>query len=155
MKTRSDMITLFVVRPAELGASHEFLQLHRESGDYLGNTWQLVRGTVEASETATQGALRELKEETGLVPDEMYRLASVESFYLPHDDTLWHSVAFLAIVSRAAQVVLNEEHDAHRWVGRERMMQEMMWASERMLFPDLCRDVLDQGAAKPYLKVAL
>ena len=30
--------------------------------DYLGNTWQIVRGTVEEKETFLQGALRELRD---------------------------------------------------------------------------------------------
>jgi 8-oxo-dGTP pyrophosphatase MutT (NUDIX family) len=153
MKSRDAMVTVFVVRPDERGASQEFLQLHRSPDDYLGNTWQLVRGGVDAGETFAQAALRELMEEAGLTPQEFYRLGAVESFYTDVDDTLWHSVAFCAVVDRAQKVRLNEEHDAFRWIARDKIECEMMWASERKLLPDLCRDILDNGAAKEHLLI--
>jgi 8-oxo-dGTP pyrophosphatase MutT (NUDIX family) len=155
MKTRSDMVTVFVARPDSRGESHEFLQLHRAPQDYMGNTWQIVRGTVEPGETAVQGALRELREEAGLAPNEFYRLGSVESFYIPNDDTLWHSVSFLALVTREANVVLNEEHDDARWIPRSEILDETMWPSERWLLRDLCQDILDNGSAKPHLRIDL
>jgi dATP pyrophosphohydrolase len=68
MKIRYDMIACHVVRPDETGASHEFLQLRRRADDYLGGTWQIVRGTCLPDEPAWQAALRELEEETGLRP---------------------------------------------------------------------------------------
>ena len=153
MKSRDAMVTVFVVRPDENGASQEFLQLHRSPDDYLGNTWQIVRGGVDAGETFAQAALRELIEEAGLTPREFYRLGAVESFYTDADDTLWHSVAFCAIVDRAQDVRLNEEHDAFRWIARDKIEREMMWASERRLLPDLYRDILDNGPAKAHLRI--
>lgn len=155
MKSRQDMITLFVVRPGEADGSYEFLQLHRSPNDYLGNTWQIVRGGVDANESYAQGVLRELREETGLRPVKFYRLGTVESFYTEADDTLWHSVAFCAIVDRAAIVKMNEEHDDFRWVPRQAMKGLTMWASERGLLEELLRDILDDGIAKAHLEIAL
>ena len=79
----------------------------------------------------------------------------VEVFYTPFDDTIWHSVAFCAIVDRAQEVVLNEEHDAFRWIARADFDRHIMWASERALLPDLCRDILDNGIAKPELRLKI
>ncbi len=155
MKTRSDMVTVFVARPDSAGTSHEFLQLLRAPEDYMGNTWQIVRGTVEAGETAVEGALRELREESGLIPGEFYRLGRVESFYIPTDDTLWHSIVFCALVSREAEVKLNEEHDDSRWISRSNILAHTMWPSERSLLADLFHDILDIGSAKPYLRISL
>jgi 8-oxo-dGTP pyrophosphatase MutT (NUDIX family) len=155
MNARHDMITMFVVRPDASGRSQEFLQLRRVIDDYMGGTWQIVRGGVEPGENVIHGALRELREETGLIPRELYRLSCVESFYTPVDDTLWHSVAFCAIVGRSQEVVLNHEHDALRWIARDQMDRHLMWASERQLLSDLCRDILDNGPAKPFLVVEM
>jgi 8-oxo-dGTP pyrophosphatase MutT (NUDIX family) len=155
MKCRHDIITVFVVRPDDGGTSHEFLQLHRVPDDYLGDTWQLIRGGVDEGESFAAGALRELREEAGLTPREFYRLGAVESFYTNVDDTLWHSVVFCAIVERSQVVTLNEEHDALRWVPRERMDTQCMWTSERALLPDLCRDILGDGPAKPHLRLPI
>lgn len=155
MRVRHDMVTVFVVRPDETSTSHEFLQLRRSAGDYMGGTWAIIRGGVEASETYVQGALRELREESGLAPRELFRLGSVESFYTSFDDTLWHSVSFIAIVERDQLVKLNDEHDALRWVPRQQIDRETLWPSERHALEDLCRDILDSGPAKPYLRIDL
>lgn len=155
MNVRHDMIGVFVVRPSSDGASHEFLQLHRAPGDYLGGTWQIIRGGVDAGETYVAAALRELREEAGLSPRELYRAPTVESFYLAVDDTLWHSVMFCARVDREARIQLNDEHDAFRWTPREQMLDLCMWASERAVLADVFRDVLADSPAKPHLRVAL
>src|SRR5688500_9597163 len=121
MNVRHDMVTVFVVRPAATGASHQFLQVRRAPGDYMGDTWQIVRGGVETGESAVHAALRELREETGVSPREFYRLGCVESFYTSVDDTLWHAVPFCAIVGRDDTVRLNDEHVDFRWIGRGRI----------------------------------
>ena len=153
MQVRHDMVTVFVARPDASRASHEFLQLKRAEGHYLAGTWQIVRGGVEPDETYIAGALRELREETALTPAEFYRLAMVESFYIPQGDTLWHSVAFLALVPTDAVVRLNDEHTDFRWIPRSNIDAETMWASERLVLASLLRDILDNGAAKEHLRV--
>jgi len=147
------MVTVFVVRHAANG--FEFLRLRRSPDDFLGNTWQTIRGGVESGETATQAAVRELKEEAGLTPVEFYRLGSVETFYLDVDDRIWQSPAFCAIVDREAEVKLNHEHGEFRWLPRESILAEIMWASERALLNDLLIDILDNGPARSYLRIYL
>jgi dihydroneopterin triphosphate diphosphatase len=155
MNVSSNMVTIFVVRPTADATSHEFLQLHRVPDDYMGDTWQLIRGGLNENENAVAGALRELREESGLTPQEFYRLGTVESFYTAIDDTLWHSVAFCALIARDAQLALNEEHDAYRWTPRDKFPQVCMWASERNLLDELLREILDDGPAKPHLRISL
>jgi dATP pyrophosphohydrolase len=153
MNVRDDMVAVFVVRPDVGGSSHEFLQLKRAPTNYMGDTWQIVRGGIDEGERATDAALRELREETGLSPREFYRLGCIESFYTAVDDTLWHAVPFCAIVGRDDAVRLNEEHVDFRWVARHRIGAESMWASERRVLDELMRDVLDESAAKPHLRI--
>jgi dihydroneopterin triphosphate diphosphatase len=155
MNVRHDMVTVLVVRPDSSGKSHEFLQLHRVAHDYMGGTWQIIRGGVNADETYVNAALREMTEESGLYPREFYRLDSVESFYTAVDDTLWHSVAFCAIVDREERAQLNNEHDDFRWIAREQIERHTMWSSELQLLSDLRRTILDNGPAKLFLKIDL
>lgn len=153
MTVKSGMITVFVVRPDVSGDSHEFLQLLRAPQVIHGNTWQVVRGKVEAGETFLDAGLRELREETALVPREYFRVGTVETFYTSIGDTIWHSVPFLALISREQKVVLNDEHTDFRWMPRRQMDANVMWASERQLLVDLCRDILDRGPARDHLRI--
>src|SRR5689334_8434359 len=107
--------------------AYEFLQLLRAGGDDLGGTWQTVRGTIESGETAVAAAIRELREETGIVPREFYRLGTVETFYDVTDDAIIHSVPFLACVGGGAKVKLNDEHDAFRWIAAADVNEAFMW----------------------------
>lgn len=155
MNVRHDMVTVFVVRPDESGRSHEFLQLRRAGQRYMTGTWQIIRGGVKPGETYLHAALREMREESGLEPVEFFRLGSVESFYLPADDAIWYSAPFCAIVDRSQPVQLNDEHDAFRWIARERIETETMWGDQRRLLRDLMRDILDNGPGKPFLRIDL
>jgi len=119
----------------------------------MGGTWQPVSGAIEPGETAWQAAIRELHEEAGLAPVELYRLPVVNTFYISDGDTLWHSVPFCAIVDPAEPVVLNDEHDALRWVARCDADKAFMWATDRSAIAELCRTILDDGEAKPYLRI--
>ncbi len=151
MHLRHDMIAVFIVRPA--GESHEFLQLRRSAGDFMGGTWQTVCGRIEAGETAIQAAVRELREETGLVPLEFYQLDRVNTFFIAAEDTIYHSVAFCAIVPADASITLDAEHDAWRWVAREEVMEAFLWPGEHDQIAELCRQVLDGGAAKGHMRI--
>jgi dATP pyrophosphohydrolase len=153
MNARHDMVTVFVVRPRADLSSHEFLQLRRVATDYMGGTYQTIRGGIGRGESGAAAALREMREESGLTPIEFYRLGSVESFYVPADDAIWHAAAFCAIVGPSAEPTLNDEHDAARWVRAEQADEAFMWSSERPLIEEINRVILGNGPAKPYLRL--
>ena len=155
MNVRYDMVACYVVRLTADGAGHEFLLLRRAPGEFMAGAWAVVRGTREDGETAWAAASRELREETGLVPLEFYQLDTVDVFYLATGDTIWHCPGFCAVVGRDAEIVLNEEHDAFRWTPRDRIESEVLWPGERNQLAELCRAILDGGAAKPYLRIPL
>src|SRR5438105_4540344 len=138
MNVRYDMVAVYVVRPDGTGKLDEFLQLRRSPGEYLAGAWSIVRGQIEPNETAWQAALRELHEETGLVPKELYKMTLMEIFYLIQDETIWHVPVFCALVERDATIALNHEHDDHRWIGRSEIMKNLMWANERQLIEEIC-----------------
>src|SRR5215213_1808569 len=147
-------VSCFVVRPTANG-SHEFLQVLRARGKYMGETWQLVTGGIDDRETAWQAALRELDEETGLTPVEFYQVDVINTFYLAATDSISMSPMFCAIVSANAEVKLNDEHTDFRWVPQEKMQAAVMWPGERAALAELCREILDNGPAKAYLKIKL
>lgn len=152
MNVQTRKIVVFIARPAGAG-DHEFLQLRRHNTGYLDGTWQTVRGSIEAGETAVQAALRELREETAVVPAELYRLGSVETFYDLSSDAVWHSAAFFALLARDANVTLNEEHDAMRWVHEAELDAHFMWPSEKPLLKEISTELLTDSLCKPHLRI--
>ena len=153
MRVRHDMVACFVVRVPGSASEAEFLQLRRVPGDYMGGAWSTVRGGIETKEKAWEAALRELREETGIEPREFFQLDTVDVFYLHGDDTLWHCPGFCAVVDPDVKVTLNSEHDAFRWVKRANIDREFMWPGERAQLAELCREILDEGPAKKYLRI--
>lgn len=152
MKVRYDIVQCYVIRKA-YGGGHEFLQLRRVPDDFMGGHWTTVSGGILEGETAWQAALRELKEETGLVPTEFYQLDSVNTFYMAHDDAIWNCPNFCAVVPMEADVRLNEEHDAYRWLPRVSYIQQILWPGERTACAELCREIIDNGPAKSLLRL--
>jgi len=151
MNVRYDVVQCFVLRPA--GGAYEFLQMRRSAGDFMGGSWQTVYGKIEGTETAWQAAVRELREETGLSPVEFYQLDTVNTFYLAARDEIWHVPMFCAIVDPEAQVRLNAEHDAVRWVARPQAMEAFIWPGEKSALRELVREILDNGPAKVHMRI--
>src|SRR4051812_43452616 len=89
-------VIVFVIRPAANG--HEILLGRRAEGRYLGGTWQLITGAIEPDETAWQAGIREVREETGLAIQEMYRLSHLTQFYRPDIDSICVAPMFAAFV---------------------------------------------------------
>jgi dihydroneopterin triphosphate diphosphatase len=153
MNLRYDLIECYVVRPGSTG--HEFLLLRRAPGCYMAGAWYTVAGHIHQGESAVQTAVRELREETALLPLELYCLDRVGSFYVPSEDTLWHAVIFCALVAADAPVRLNPEHDAFRWAPRQTAAAQFLWSSSREAVAQIGTEILDGSIAKPYMQIRL
>jgi 8-oxo-dGTP pyrophosphatase MutT (NUDIX family) len=152
---RLDMICCFVLRQSPSGTGYEHLQLLRAKDDFMGGTWQPISGTIEPGETAVAATLRELREEVGLVPAEFYKLSHVDVFLIAQDDTLWHRIAFCALVDRDARVILNDEHEDFRWIPDLNAEANFMWPGEKTSIAEIRSDILNESLAKPYLRILL
>jgi dihydroneopterin triphosphate diphosphatase len=106
--------------------------LIRRCSPYLCGTWQMVSGKIEAGERAWEAALREIWEETGIVPDRFYSADTVETFYLKSQDKILNCPVFVGIVSSLSSVTLSpQEHDAYEWVDLETAMKKLVWSEQR------------------------
>lgn len=88
----------------------------------------MVSGKVEKGETAWEAALREIKEETGLVPDRFYSANRLEQFYEVSQNCINLVPIFAGFLDHDAPVTLSHEHSEFRWVAYDRL-------SEHVSFP--------------------
>jgi dihydroneopterin triphosphate diphosphatase len=148
---RADGIAVYIYRKTPLV---EFLQVRRSgvAGEYAAS-WQTVYGGVEAGETATIAALRELKEETGLTPLRMWQVEYLESFYFRPKDYVIMMPVFAVEVARDAVITLNEEHDAFRWVAEARVDSSFMWRSQREALHILLETLRNPGESERFMEV--
>ncbi|MCS7032901.1 MAG: NUDIX domain-containing protein [Phycisphaerae bacterium] len=146
------MIAVYVARRNE--ATWEFLQLLRGPGRYLAGTWATVYGGVNSGETAWQAALRELFEETGIVPEALYRLPTARAFYTAGDDTLWLVPAFCALVLPDAAIRLNDEHVAYRWIASDQARDLFLWPTDRAAIVEIVHELLrEDSPLRDYLRI--
>lgn len=125
------------------GATTETLLLQRRGGR-MASVWTYCGGHVEVGERGWQAALRELKEETNLVPDAFYYTTFTEQFYSAPDDVVEIVPAFVARVSAEAQVHLNDEHLDHRWVALDEAAQLFPFGSQRDLLAHVKREFVER-----------
>ena len=146
-------VIVFIVRPA--GSSHEFLLARRAEGKYMGGTWQLISGGLESGETAWQAAIREMHEETGLRPLELYRLSQLTHFYRADKDSLNRGIMFCATVGENAAVSLDHENTDYEWMPIDLVLAQLMWPSDRAAFEEVCNVILGNGPSKPHQQIPL
>lgn len=112
----------------------------RRASAYLRGVWSYIAGHVQAGETGAQAALRELAEETTLVPETFHATSFCERFYAPESDDIEIVPAFVARIARDAEVRLNAEHSAFRWVTLAEAAELLPFGSQRELIAHVRRE---------------
>jgi dATP pyrophosphohydrolase len=111
-----------------------FLLLHRSSA-YLRGTWQMVTGKIHEGEKAYEAALREIHEETGLVPDRLYCADAVETFYMQTTDRILCVPVFVAFIDKidvTVQLSL-KEHDDYEWVAYDVALDRLKFSEQKRI----------------------
>jgi dATP pyrophosphohydrolase len=103
----------------------------RRSTSYLKDTWQMVSGRVEPGETGWEAALREIEEETGLVPDRFYSTDLIEQFYEPAQNCVNLVPVFVGFLDTDREVRLSWEHEAYEWIGVEDADRYLLFENQR------------------------
>jgi len=128
MNIVSTMIEAHIFRESEKGI--EFLLLKRSEGQPYPGLWQMVTGKIKPEEKAHQTAMREIKEETGLVPVQLWVAPTVNSFYEPKDEYICLLPVFAARVE-TDQVKLSDEHTEFQWVDKITAQKLLAWEGQR------------------------
>ena len=105
---------------------YKFLILKRSATmKVYPNLWQVITGTIEENETALQTALRELDEETGLIPKKIYTLPYLTTFFNAKKDTINASPVFGVVVDYANEIKLSDEHSEYLWLSFNDILQKL------------------------------
>jgi dihydroneopterin triphosphate diphosphatase len=150
---RVSLVDVYVLRG--VGAALECLLLRRAVGGRCPGSWETVHGHIEGDELPDRAALRELEEETGLVPLKLYNLSRVECFYQHRRDEVALVPVFAALVGAEAEVRLSEEHDRAEWVPWRDAEARFSWPRERRAIIDAVTLLQsgDAGALEDVLRV--
>ena len=111
--------------------------LLRRAGKRLCGEWCQVAGGIQLGEKAWQAALREIKEETGLVPDRFYSGDVCEQFYDQERECINLIPVFVGYVESNQQVRLNHEHSESRWVSFEEASTMLPSSGQRKVLADI------------------
>ena len=108
----------------------KFLTLKRSKTKIYEHLWQGVAGKIEDGETASEAAIRELKEETGFNPHKMFVADHVSSFYESHFDRI-NLVPVFGIEVRSQNVVLSDEHCEYKWLEYDKAYSRLTWNGQK------------------------
>jgi 8-oxo-dGTP pyrophosphatase MutT (NUDIX family) len=136
------------------GRRAEFLLLRRRPGHALAGVWQPVTGKLRPREPAARGALREIREETGVAPVRLWRLEGVRGTYDPRQDRVRFIVRFAAELDAGHPVRISREHTAHRFVSARQAARAVLWESQRDGFAEVRRQVLRGGPRARALEIS-
>ena len=93
---RVSYVDAYVLR--DPGDRLEALVLRRSPHGRCPGSWETVHGHIDPGETPSEAALREVWEETGLVPERWYNISRVEHFYRHTADEVALIPVFAALV---------------------------------------------------------
>lgn len=138
-------IDVYVIRP--LAPDWRVLVLQRALHTRCPTAWETVHGRLEADEEPEDGAIREVREETGLEVTRLYCI-TVQPFYLPKAHTVQMAVVFAAFVDEPARVTLGDEHQSFEWMTPADALRRFVWPREREALREIVH-LLAAGDAGP------
>ncbi len=129
----SNTIQVHVAAWVEHLQQYNYLALRRGSTDPLyPGLWQAITGTIEPSETAINCAIREIREETGLIPKQVWTIPFVAVFFDPYKDEVNASPIFGVTVDFNQQISISGEHDDYKWLSLEQFIEVVELPSHKI-----------------------
>ena len=128
-KIITNLVEVHVFRKTKSGV--EFLLLKRSQSEIYPGLWQMVSGKIRKREKAYKTALREIKEETGLIPEKFWVAPNINSFYYHEKDYLSLLPVFAVLVNSKSKIILSNEHSEYKWVTPLTAKKMLAWPGQR------------------------
>ena len=91
----------------------------------------MVGGKLKAEETAWQGCLRELAEETQLPIRRLLTVPYINRFYEWKHDRINDIPVFVAVTDASQEPILDEEHSEARWTSLDDALARLPWPAQQ------------------------
>jgi 8-oxo-dGTP pyrophosphatase MutT (NUDIX family) len=114
--------------------------------------WTLPKGAQEQGETVTQTALREVREETGLQPELVGPLDTIDYWFVwAPDRTRYHKFVHYFLMRAVGGDFSARDHEMEdaAWFEPPRARRQMAFANERRLLDLIPAVLATQGAGGP------
>lgn len=129
MKIISNMIEAHIFRKKKKGI--ELLLLKRGEKEIYGGLWQMVTGKIRKGEKAYKAALREIREETGIIPKRFWVVPNVNSFYSHEKNYISLLPVFAAEVENNSKIIISKEHCDYSWFTPAKSKKLFAWPGQR------------------------
>ncbi|MDO8502137.1 MAG: ATPase, T2SS/T4P/T4SS family [Gemmatimonadaceae bacterium] len=122
------VVDVYVIRP--LADGWKVLAVQRANDTRCPGAWETIHGRLDPDERPEDGAVREVREETGLEVARLYNV-TVQPFYLHMFGTVQLAVVFAAFVDEPGEVTLGAEHQQYEWLSPHDASARFIWPRER------------------------
>ena len=107
-----------------------YLILKRSENIIYPNIWQCVTGKINSKETPIQASIREVKEETGLEPINLWTIDSINQYY-DHTNNSMNLIPIFGMLVDKMEIVLSDEHQEYQWLDFKKAKNQLLWNNQK------------------------
>ena len=110
---------------------------NKKENDYHEGKWNGIGGKFEPGETPEECAIREIKEETGLIAEAL-TLKGLITFPLFDGVDDWY--VFLFVITKFSGELIDSPEGELSWIDDDKLLELNLWDGDRIFIPWLKED---------------
>jgi dATP pyrophosphohydrolase len=133
----------------------EFLLLKRAETEKYPNIWQPITGTIDSDEKAYETALREIREETGIITEEIFVVPTLSGYYSYEKDIISLIPVFTSQVKEEQIIEISAEHSEYKWIEIEVANRLVAWDFQRKSMSLISEYFFSKNSNLTFIKVKI